>query len=356
MRHRFAFVGFRHGHIFSLYEKAAASARVEIVAACEEDAETRRELADHPRVRVTHADFGRMLAEVDCDVVACGDYYARRGALLAAALRAGRHVLGDKPLCTRPEELERMAGLARKRGLKIGCQLDLRTLPQMVTARELVRRGEIGAVHAVQFGGQHPLLKTTRPGWYFEKGKHGGTLNDIAVHGLDAIPWVTGQEIVEIVAARTWNARAPEYPHFNDAGQFMATLANGGGVLGDVSYFAPDGCGYRLPFYWRFTLWGGDGVLEFGPNEPELRLARKDGTALERIALLPQAEPDYLDAFLDDVEGRPGALDTNRVISTSRLALALQRVADSRAAPAWRWRAEADAPANAAVRDVFAHA
>jgi len=30
----------------------------------------------------------------------------------------------------------------------------------------------------------------TRPAWYFEPGMHGGTLNDIAIHALDFIPWV----------------------------------------------------------------------------------------------------------------------------------------------------------------------
>ena len=34
----------------------------------------------------------------------------------------------------------------------------------------------------------------------------------------------------------------------------MLKLDNKGGVLADVSYLAPDSCGYSVPQYWRFTV------------------------------------------------------------------------------------------------------
>ena len=61
-----------------------------------------------------------MLKEVACDVIACGDYFAKRGARLLAALKAGRHVIGDKPLCSELKELDAIARLAGKKKLKVG--------------------------------------------------------------------------------------------------------------------------------------------------------------------------------------------------------------------------------------------
>jgi|SRR6266511_4727891 len=95
-----------------------------------------------------------------------------------------------------------------------------------------------------------------RPGWYFERGKHGGTINDIAIHAFDFVPWITGLEWRAIIAARTWNAKAREFPHFHDCAQIMATLANGAGVRADVSYLAPDRLRYKLPHYWHVLVHG----------------------------------------------------------------------------------------------------
>ncbi len=97
-----------------------------------------------------------------------------------------------------------------------------------------------------------PLILGKRPAWYFEPGKHGGTLNDIGVHAIDLIPWMTGRSIVEVTAARAWNARVPQFPAFQDAGQMMLKLDNGGSVMGDVSYLNPDAASNYTPRsqYW----------------------------------------------------------------------------------------------------------
>ena len=94
-----------------------------------------------------------------------------------------------------------------------------------------------------------------RPGWYFEEGKHGGTINDIAIHGIDLLRYLTGSGVKVINAARTWNAFAKSAPAFCDSAQFMVTLENGAGVIADVSYSSPDSFGYLMPTYWQFCVW-----------------------------------------------------------------------------------------------------
>ena len=88
-----AFVGFRHGHINGLYTLLKEHEGGRIVAACEEDDETRAALEDGP-ITITHDSYRAMLDEVDCDVVACGDFYAIRGQRLIQAMERGCHVIG----------------------------------------------------------------------------------------------------------------------------------------------------------------------------------------------------------------------------------------------------------------------
>jgi predicted dehydrogenase len=271
-----------------------------------------------------------MLSEVDCNVVGIGDYYGKRGSIAIRALQAGRHVVADKPLCTSLEELRRIEDLSASKRLKAGCMLDMRDSAVFRGVRQLIQQGTIGEVHAMAFSGQHPLLLGTRPSWYFEPGKHGGTINDIAIHALDFIPWATGLSFTAINAARCWNAFIPQYPHFKDGSQMMLTMDNGCGVLGDVSYFAPNSQGYNSPFYWRMTFWGRKGVLEASTNMNAIILAMDGEKEVRHAELAAPAPGGYLKAFLDDVAGhlQPDGLNTRSVLAASRLALAIQEAAD----------------------------
>jgi predicted dehydrogenase len=329
MKLRLAFAGFRHGHIFDLYKRARESDRIEVVAACEEDAAAREKVAKDGSAAITHSDYGKMLDEVPCDAVAVGDFYGARAGRIEEALRRGKHVITDKPPCIRLEELDRIEALVRAKKLRLGCMFDSRDLAQFLGLRALIRGGAVGDVHAITIGGQHPLLRGTRPGWYFEEGKHGGTINDIAIHVFDFIPWLTGLEFAAVEAARCWTAFASGTP-MKDAAQFMVTLSNGAGLMGEVSYFLPDSHGYTNPLYWRITIFGRKGILETAYNATSIT-AWIDGKKEAESLPLPAADPGgYLRAFLADVEGRPSpdAMNTEGVLQAARLALTVQDAAD----------------------------
>ena len=331
MKTRFAFAGFRHGHILDLLTGVEERSDTEVVACCEEDVATREALAAKGRVKITHTDFATMLREVECDVVAIGDYYARRGALALAALRAGRHVLSDKPLCTTLAEQEEIEHAAAERHLLVGLQLDFRDHAASRKLREIIRGGGIGEIASIHIDGQHPLLPGTRPGWYFEEGQHGGTINDIAIHAFDFVPWMTGLAWGEVRAARSWNAKARAFPHFHDCAQFLATLENGAGVLADFSYLAPDTLGYQLPHYWHLLVHGTRGLAETHLFAKEITVIRDESTAPEVIAVGENRTRGYLEDHLQELRGNVGAaeLTSAACLQASRLALTTQAAARS---------------------------
>lgn len=330
MKRKIAFAGFRHDHIQSLYHLASSSPKLEITGACEENPQTVEHLKKSgSKAVITDTDFDKMLTRVECDIIAIGDYYANRGSLAIRALRAGKHVIADKPLCISLNEMDAIEKLSAKSGLKVGCMLDLRTLDTFAEAREIVRSGKLGKITQIQFGGQHPLCRATRPGWYFEPGKHGGTINDIGIHAIDFIPWLTGLEFKTFLAARAWKAFDMEDDGFNDAAQFMLEMDNGCGVLGDVSYAVPDSHGYRNPQYWRFTVWGTGGVIEFNCVEKKITAYFNGVKEVQIIEPKPYVGPNYLDSFLSDIDGAAAELNTAVVLKRSRQALELQKLADS---------------------------
>ncbi len=327
---RLAFIGFRHGHVMGLYRGAIAHAGVDVVAACEEDPQAAAALRAGGTVQLTHERMDDVLANVECDAIAIGDYFARRGEIAIAALEAGKHVIADKPICTRMDALEQIERLAAAKRRAVGCLLDLRDTGVFPTMRRMIREGSIGEVHTVLFTAQHPLMLGTRPAWYFEPGKHGGTINDFAIHATDLIPWLTGRAIAGVVASRAWNARLPQHPHFQDAGQVMLRLDNGGSAFGDVSYLSPDDLGYTPPQYWRVTCHGAEGFVEAGYNSKTVSLAGRGDKTVCEIPLDPAKPDGCLEAFMNEIAGRiePGALTTADVLRASRIALLAQQAAD----------------------------
>lgn len=324
---KIAFVGFRHPHIQTLYRLAQENARVEIVAALETDEAARLAAQEALGVTFTHHSLEGLLKEPDIDLVAFGDYYGARGKELIAALTADKHVYADKPICTRIWELDEICRLQQETQKKVGCMLDMRYLPWVEPVRRFLAEGGLGAIHSVTFGGQHPLLYGKRADWYFKEGQHGGTINDIAVHGMDLVEYFTGKTLERIDCARTWNAFAHEKPAFCDCAQFMVTLSGGTGVMADVSYAAPNSCGYQTPHYWRFVFWGEKGVLECNYNSEKVRLWL-DGDEEESILPLGDAPlSDCLNVFLDEIEGKSVPIDTAWTLRLSREMLEIQAAA-----------------------------
>lgn len=317
---RLAFAGLRHGHIFGLYDAAVKHPDVTIAGAWEEDEAARA--AAMARMDVPFYDsFDALLADETVDAVAVGDYYGIRRDRIVRALKAGKSVICDKPLCVSQLELDEIESLSLEKRLRVQCMLDLRYDPAVNLARRLVREGRLGVIHAVDFTGQHPLSYGVRPMWYFEAGKHGGTINDIAIHGIDAIRYITGAEFVRPVAAREWNAFAVKAPDFKDCAQFMAEFESGMGVAADVSYAAQTATAFSMPSYWRFNFWGDAGALEFRVGEPRVTLAERE-SALETLEAAP-VHGGWLDDFL-----RPFDADEQRdTFASQRAVLRIEEAA-----------------------------
>lgn len=320
--------GFRHGHIYTLCDAVRESSRVELVGAWEEDEATVKDAENNHGITFTHKTYEEMLSDKSIDVIGIGNYYGARGKMVIDALKAGKSVIADKPVCTSMEELSKIERLSKEKGLAVGMMLNLRDNENVLAAKKLIADGELGEIHNVQFGGQHPLMYGQRAGWYFEKGKHGGLFNDIAIHGIDLLTYMTGLEIKDILAARSWNAYATKEPDFKDAGQLMLTLENGAGVIADVSYSIPNSIGFNLPYYWSFKIWGSRGMISFTASSNGVELYQ-DGLTEVRVVKGIPCECDYLDSFLDEVEGRAKRdLSTERVIKSSRATLLVEEKAN----------------------------
>ncbi|MBE6626406.1 MAG: Gfo/Idh/MocA family oxidoreductase [Ruminococcaceae bacterium] len=321
------FNGFRHGHVNMLYNMVKSSDCAEIVGCIEENDCARAAAEQNVGAVFSDMSYEEWL-ETDIDAVAIGNTYGERGQTIIKALLAGKHVIADKPICTDEKELAEIEKIAAEQGLVIACMLDLRYLPQSLAAKQLLDSGELGEIRNISVNGQHSLSYDSRPTWYFEEGKHGGTINDLAIHGIDLIRMLSGREFAKIDAVRVWNAYAYKNPDFNDCAIFMAQLTNGAGVMADVSYSAPSNCP-TPPTYWEFRIWCDYGMLSFNYFDSTVTLY-KSGSP-EPIKLQYEGKVgDYLTEFVDSIREGKSEM-TENIISSTRTALLIQSVADKKA-------------------------
>jgi predicted dehydrogenase len=147
-----------------------------------------------------------------------------------AALRAGKHVLCEKPLASSLEEAWQIWEVAQKEGRLLKCGFNLRHHPGIQLARKWFETGRIGAPIFVRIrygiGG--------RPGYESEWRANpeisgGGHLVDQGIHALDLARWFLGDfsEVAAFMGTQFWNMAPLEDNAFvllRGANQTTATI------------------------------------------------------------------------------------------------------------------------------------
>ena len=123
--------------------------------------------------------------------------------MASAALRAGKHVLCEKPLAMNSTESAALVELARNVRLAAGVNYNVRFYPLCLEARDMVRRGDLGDVYSVCGSYvQDWLFYPTDYNWRV-LAEEGGALRavaDIGTHWLDLVQFITGSEVEAVCA------------------------------------------------------------------------------------------------------------------------------------------------------------
>ena len=222
------------GPYMAQLERLRGRGEAEVVVACDLDP-TRgplvRERFGIPRFS---ADADAVIGADDVDLVLVLTSIAAHGSLAAAALRAGKHVLVEKPMATDLETGRELLALAREHDRLLVCAPHIVLSPTYQAIWRLVRAGTLGRPHAARarYGWAGPDWDE----WFYSAS--GGALFDIAMYNITALTGLLGP--VRRVVAMTGIAIAQR-----TAGGSVATveaednaqllLDHGHGVLSSVT-------------------------------------------------------------------------------------------------------------------------
>jgi xylose dehydrogenase (NAD/NADP) len=124
------------------------------------------------------------------------------------ALKAGKHVLCEKPLACNAAEAIEMAAVASGNGLHLMEALMYRFHPRSRTIHKIVSQGKIGAPRLVRvsfcFHIEEQILEKKENARLKKKG--GGVLLDVGSYGVSVARWVMGENPQSVQAAAHFNA------------------------------------------------------------------------------------------------------------------------------------------------------
>jgi predicted dehydrogenase len=161
------------GHHIPGYLQAAEHARVTAIA--DVDIERARRLAERLRDVEVFQDYREMIASAPVDAVdICLPHHLHKDAIVAAA-GSGKHILCEKPLCVTLDEAGVVTAAVEAAGVTLMCAHNQLFLPTVATARDMVRRGELGKVFAARTTDVFALDVTAETlGWRATRAQSGG--------------------------------------------------------------------------------------------------------------------------------------------------------------------------------------
>jgi predicted dehydrogenase len=242
----YAFMGRAHsqawrtvGHFFDL------PLTPRMAAICGRDATAVAAAAARLGWPATETDWKRLIERDDVDLVDVCTPGSSHAEISIAALKAGKHVLCEKPLANTVEEARAMAAAADRAaaaGVRAMTGFNFRRVPAVALARELVAAGRLGAIRHVRaaYLGSH-LLDPEIPLIWRLQAEHAGSgaLGDLGAHAIDLAQYLAGDRIAGVSGltetfvrerplADGSGARGPVT--VDDAALFIARFA--GGALG----------------------------------------------------------------------------------------------------------------------------
>jgi predicted dehydrogenase len=219
------------GWMAATHTEALRRLGIEVAGVAGRTPDRARETADRLGLATAYDSVEALVADdslAAVHVTSPNDVHATQA---AAALRAGRHVVCEKPLGVTASETAALVELAAGTGLVNAVCFNLRFSPHNHNAAGMVRDGSLGEPRLVT-GSYHQdwLLLETDWNWRLVAERQGRlrAVADIGSHWIDLVCFVTGRRVVEVLA--DLHTFVPERNHpLGEVGTFA-----GHGVADDV--------------------------------------------------------------------------------------------------------------------------
>jgi xylose dehydrogenase (NAD/NADP) len=225
---------------------ARASELADVVAVASRDDERARSYAEQFGIPRAHGSYEALLADPEVEAVYVPLPNALHVEWTIRALQAGKHVLCEKPMARRPQEVARAFDVAAREGLVLSEAFMWRHHPQTRRLRELLAQGAIGDVRLVRASFSFALAGDGDV--RLDAALEGGSLMDVGCYCVSGARLAAGGEPVSVLAERVTGPSGVDV-------RFSGVLRFDGDVL------AVFDCGLDVPARHELEIVGSQGRL-----------------------------------------------------------------------------------------------
>lgn len=265
-----------------------------------------RDLTRAESVRPTRAysSYAALIADAEVDAVYIATHNGLHRELSIAALRAGKHVMCEKPLAMNARDCEAMQRVAESGGVLLAEAFMYRHHPQIARAQELVRAGAIGEVMTVEASFRFPLSNVDDVRMNAEWG--GGALLDVGCYCVSASRLFLGDSPIAMKAIASF------HPEKKVDTSFQGVIEFGSDRYAMIS------CGFDSGVNQKIVLSGSTGVMELNhpfkswTGRPQILVKTKDHEEtieFEPVNTFALEVDDLASAILDGGSPLVGAAD-----------------------------------------------
>jgi predicted dehydrogenase len=233
--------------------------------------------------------------------------------LAIAAMRAGKHVLCEKPIARTLADAETMLNVAEETGVVFTVGHVARFEADHRKAQEVVARGDLGKLRMASQSITGPFPDWSAQGWFADSAQSGGPVLDLAIHSFDYLLWLFQDRVIRVAAV---GVREKIAVH----GYALVTLrfANGGIGLIEVSWLHPRAQGLLV----RNEILGTEGRLAWDyEGIAAMQVIKDDGR--QNDPMIPGGWNPQTAGFLRAIrEGTPPLVTGGEAFDALRVGLA----------------------------------
>jgi predicted dehydrogenase len=264
---RLGIVGLDHWYAgLAIADEVSRSDAYELVAIAHRHEQRGRETAAKHGAEFT-PEYEALASRADLDVVATACYTSENPALVAAAARAGSHVLSVKPIAMTVAQADQVRAAVRAAGVRfMSFESGYRIGPTFRQIKEWVDGGRIGTVLSAYTVLRSGLPTQEWPGvpartWWLDPSKTpGGGWIDHSIYHVDFLRWLLGDEVAR-VGGEVANLKHQDIAPLEDYGSAQLTFRGGAKATVEVTWTGTPGAGLN-----RIDIVGTAGQIVWDPS------------------------------------------------------------------------------------------
>lgn len=274
-----------------------------LIAVCDKEETRAKAIAELFGVDA-YTDSRKMLKQKDIEAVTVCTWSTNLAAEAMNVLKAGKHVLVEKPMANSVQEARKIVELAKKKQRYVMVGFLMRFIPGIQRIKEAVEKGEIGTL---------VYATARRVSEWPERIGDVGVVKDLAIHDIDITRYLFGDDPVEVYA----KAGSLRYKQFEDHAQILLTFKGGKTAYIEANWLTP----YKIR---KLTVTGSRAIMNLDYITQEITFETSGQTMAPRYEVKEPLRLElqhFANSILNDKEPIITGVDGLKAVQVAEAAL-----------------------------------